>query len=57
MVASFEDSEGGPAAKFWLHRVGQPRQVVVDELVLQRQRGGGDHHRSVDQQGRNQVRE
>ena len=55
VVASLEHGEGGPAAEHRLDRVGEPGQVVVDELGLQRQGRGRDHHRAVDQQRRRQV--
>ena len=57
VVASFEDGEGGPPAEQRLDRLDQARQVVLDELGLQRQGGGGDHHRAVHQQGRGEVRQ
>jgi hypothetical protein len=55
MVASLEDGEGRAPAQRRLHRVGQLRQIVVDQLVLQGQGGGRDHDRTLDQQGRHEV--
>jgi hypothetical protein len=47
VVSALEDRELRPAAKRPAQRVGQPRQVAVDQLALQRDGGGGDHHRAV----------
>ena len=55
MVPALEHGEGGPPAEHRLDRVGEPGQVVVDQLGLQRQGGGGDHHRPVDEQRGRQV--
>ena len=55
VVAALEHRERRPAAEQRLDRVGQPGQVVVDQLGLQRQGRGRDHHRPVDQQRRRQV--
>ena len=55
VVPALEHGEGRAAAEQRLDRVGQPGQVVVDELGLQGQGGGGDHHRAVDEQRRHQV--
>jgi hypothetical protein len=57
VVAALEHGELRPPAEHRLDRVGEARQVVLDELVLQCQRGGGDDDRSVDQQRRGQIRE
>ena len=57
MMAALEHGERRLAAQLWLHRLGQPGQVVVHQLMLQREGGRGDHHRSGDQQRRHQVGE
>jgi hypothetical protein len=55
VVPAFQHGERGPPAEHRLDRVGQPGQVVLDELVLQGQRGGRDHHRPVDQQRGSEI--
>ena len=55
VVAALEHREGRPPAEQRLDRVGEPGQVVVDQLGLQRQRRGRDDHRAVDEQRRRQV--
>jgi hypothetical protein len=55
MVPAFEHGEGGPPAEQRLGGISEAGQVVVDQLGLQGQGRRGDHHRPVDQQGRDQV--
>ena len=43
VVAALEDRELGGAAERLAQRVGEPGQVTVDELALQRDRGRGHH--------------
>jgi hypothetical protein len=57
VVATLEHSERGPAAQHRLDRVGESGQVVVHQLGLQGEGGGGDHHRPVHQQRRHQIRQ
>ncbi len=57
VVTALEHGERGAAPEHRLDRVGQPGQVVLDQLVLQGEGGGGDHHRPVDEQRRGQVRQ
>ncbi len=47
VVPALEDRELRPAAERPAQRLGQPGQVAVDELALQRDGGGGDHDRAV----------
>jgi hypothetical protein len=54
-MASLEDGERGLAAQQRLHRVGQPGQVVVDELGLEGEGRGGHHDRAVHEQRGHQV--
>jgi hypothetical protein len=55
VVPALQHGEGRAAAEQRLHRVGQPGQVVLDQLGLQGQGGRGDHHRPVHGQRRGQV--
>src|SRR5690606_3445093 len=57
VVAALEEGEGGAAPEQRRDGVAQPRQVVVDQLRLQREGGGGDHHRPVHTQRGDQVRQ
>src|SRR5690606_22552244 len=57
VVPALEEGEGGAPPEQRLDGVDQPRQVVVDQLRLQREGGGGDHHRSVHTQRGDQVRQ
>ena len=47
VVPALEYRELGPAAERPAQRVGEPGQVAVDQLALERDGGGGDHDRAV----------
>ena len=55
--AALEDGVRRVDAGQLAHRLHQPRDVPLDQLVLERQRRGGDHHALVVQQRRDQVAE
>ncbi len=57
VVAPFEDRERRLAPEVGLNRLGEARQVVVDELVLEREGRGRYHHGRSDQQCWHQVRQ
>jgi hypothetical protein len=55
MVPPLEHGEGRSSAEQRLHGVGQPGQVVLDQLRLKGEGRGGDHHRPLHGQRGRQV--
>jgi hypothetical protein len=57
VVPPLEHRERRPATEYRLDCVDEPGQVVLDKLVLQRERRRRHHDRAVDQQGRREIRQ
>jgi hypothetical protein len=53
--AALEDGVAG--VEVVAERLDQPREVALDQLVLERERGGGDHDPLVVEEARDEVGE